>query len=174
MASLRSLASWAHIRRWGGHGTFLRSVTPSRQNSWNPPSSFSTESPTPGWRGLAPNRAILTQRSRYSISALQYVEPLHPPRLPYSISTFLKVMFWFAGLVGMGMESKRVRRWLAASSTVVVGPALHTSTAEPPSYRTSFNPFPALVIGVTGTAMSAHAQAYLFQVESGWCPIHHI
>ena len=28
-------------------------------------------------------------------------------------------MFWFAGLVGMGMESKTVRRWLSAPATAV-------------------------------------------------------
>ncbi|KAG6378866.1 hypothetical protein JVT61DRAFT_13146 [Boletus reticuloceps] len=77
----------------------------------------------------------------------------------------LKVMFWFAGLVGMGMESRRVRRWLAASATASLGLARTTSITEPPSYRASFNPFPALVIGVTGAAMSAHAQAYVFQVS---------
>lgn len=70
-------------------------------------------------------------------------------------------MFWFAGLIGMGMESRRMRRWLAASA---VGSARLSSVAEPPSYRGSFNPFPALVIGVTGAAMSAHTQAYVFQV----------
>ena len=36
----------------------------------------------------------------------------------------------------------------------------------PPSYAVSFNPFPALVIGVTGAAMSTHYQTYLFSV----CP----
>ncbi|KAF8558838.1 hypothetical protein OG21DRAFT_1432523 [Imleria badia] len=74
----------------------------------------------------------------------------------------IAVMFWFAGLVGMGMESKRVRRWLAASAKAALGSA---RVVEPPSYRASFNPFPALVIGVTGAAMSAHAQAYVFQVQ---------
>jgi hypothetical protein len=77
-------------------------------------------------------------------------------------------MFWFAGLVGMGIESKRVRRWLASSTFSSVG---HTPNApkdaveEPASYLGSFNPFPALVIGVTGVAMAAHFQTYLFQVE---------
>jgi cytochrome b561 len=74
----------------------------------------------------------------------------------------IAIMFWFAGLIGMGIESKRVRRWLAASAVAAVGPA---EASEPPSYRGSFNPFPALVIGVTGAAMSAHAQTYLFQVQ---------
>lgn len=77
-------------------------------------------------------------------------------------------MFWFAGLVGMGIESKRVRKWLAASifSSVVTSSNVPRDTiTEPPSYGASFNPFPALVIGVTGAAMAAHFQTYLFQVR---------
>lgn len=75
-------------------------------------------------------------------------------------------MFWFAGLVGMGIESKRIRRWLASSSTAALKASSisQEAVAEPPSYAASFNPFPALVIGVTGSAMAAHAQTYLFQV----------
>ncbi|KAI0736138.1 hypothetical protein C8Q72DRAFT_908069 [Fomitopsis betulina] len=78
----------------------------------------------------------------------------------------IAVMFWFAGLVGMGIESKRIRRWLAAGSTAALK-AKHGSeaVAEPPSYQGSFNPFPALCIGITGAAMSAHAQTYVFQVQ---------
>ncbi|KZT65982.1 hypothetical protein DAEQUDRAFT_656073, partial [Daedalea quercina L-15889] len=78
----------------------------------------------------------------------------------------IAVMFWFAGLVGMGIESKRVRRWLAAGSTAAMGVARGSeAVAEPPSYQGSFNPFPALCIGITGAAMAAHAQTYLFQVQ---------
>jgi hypothetical protein len=73
-------------------------------------------------------------------------------------------MFWFAGLVGMGIESRRVRSWLAASSAARKPTGTRETVAEPPSYISSFNPFPALVIGVTGVAMSAHYQRYLFQV----------
>ncbi|KZP04352.1 hypothetical protein FIBSPDRAFT_767567 [Athelia psychrophila] len=76
----------------------------------------------------------------------------------------IAVMFWFAGLIGMGIESKRVRKWLAALSLQSASNSAEAS-AEPPSYIASFNPFPALVIGVTGAAMSAHAQAYVFQVQ---------
>lgn len=39
------------------------------------------------------------------------------------------------------------------------------AVVEPLSYIGSFNPFPALVIGVTGAAMAAHAQTYLFQAS---------
>jgi len=78
----------------------------------------------------------------------------------------IAVMFWFAGLVGMGIESKRIRRWLAAGSTAAIGMTRgQEAVAEPPSYAASFNPFPALCIGITGAAMSAHAQTYLFQVQ---------
>ncbi|KAH9938526.1 uncharacterized protein B0H18DRAFT_1081155 [Fomitopsis serialis] len=78
----------------------------------------------------------------------------------------IAVMFWFAGLIGMGIESKRIRRWLAAGSTAAIGATLgQEAVAEPPSYAGSFNPFPALCIGITGAAMSAHAQTYLFQVQ---------
>lgn len=86
-------------------------------------------------------------------------------------------MFWFAGLVGMGIESRRVRRWLSAPSTALYA-SLNSRTTDtsnapgssapppaPASYSASFNPFPALVIGVTGAAMAAHAQQYVFQVQ---------
>ena len=36
---------------------------------------------------------------------------------------------------------------------------------QPSSYASSFNPFPALVIGVTGIAMAAHHQDYVYEVQ---------
>ncbi|KAF8915894.1 hypothetical protein CPB85DRAFT_1217140 [Mucidula mucida] len=78
----------------------------------------------------------------------------------------IAVMFWFAGLVGMALESKRVRKWMAGSTIAALPPSVSgEAIAEPPSYIASYNPFPALVIGVTGAAMAAHAQAYVFQVQ---------
>jgi hypothetical protein len=78
----------------------------------------------------------------------------------------IAVMFWFAGLVGMGLESLRLRRWLSAVATASLITSNRNSdvVTEPASYGASFNPFPALVIGVTGVAMSTHFQTYLFQV----------
>ena len=78
----------------------------------------------------------------------------------------IAVMFWFAGLVGMGLESRRLRRWLEALSTTPSKDPKRNggATAELAGY--GFNPFPALVIGVTGAAMSAHFQTYLFQVSA--------
>lgn len=67
----------------------------------------------------------------------------------------------------MGIESKRIRGWLAASTfgSLSNQHIAQDAVAEPPSYAASFNPFPALVIGVTGAAMAAHAQTYQFQVS---------
>ncbi|KAH8113335.1 hypothetical protein DFH11DRAFT_1841724 [Phellopilus nigrolimitatus] len=79
----------------------------------------------------------------------------------------IAVMFWFAGLVGMGIESKTIRRWLSAPAATLASssPSAQGELIRPASYRASFNPFPALVIGVTGLAMAAHMQVYLFQVQ---------
>ncbi|KAG8699325.1 hypothetical protein FRC08_005371 [Ceratobasidium sp. 394] len=77
----------------------------------------------------------------------------------------IAVMFWFAGLVGMALESHTFRRLLANTSLVSNPRARGQLVAEPPSYAGSFNPFPALVIGITGAAMSAHHQNYVFQVQ---------
>ncbi|TFY76364.1 hypothetical protein EWM64_g7648 [Hericium alpestre] len=79
----------------------------------------------------------------------------------------IAVMFWFAGLLGMSIESRCLRRWFAAVSTAALKKenASREAVAEPASYSGSFNPFPALVIGITGAAMSAHHQTYQFQVE---------
>ncbi|KAF9263545.1 hypothetical protein L218DRAFT_321725 [Marasmius fiardii PR-910] len=79
----------------------------------------------------------------------------------------IAIMFWFAGLLGMALESKTVRNWLSNSLRPAV-PSQQDgdeATAEPPSYIASFNPFPALVIGVTGAAMAAHHQNYVFQIQ---------
>ncbi len=77
------------------------------------------------------------------------------PGSPYSVKQVqhisIAVMFWFAGLIGMGMETTSLKTWLA--STVVStakksGKARAKELAKPPTYAASFNPFPALVIGV--------------------------
>lgn len=79
----------------------------------------------------------------------------------------IAIMYWFSGLIGMGIESKRIRRLLASGATAAMPPSVRNSeaVAEPPTYIASFNPFPALCIGITGAAMSAHFQTYLFQVQ---------
>jgi Protein YTP1-like, C-terminal len=77
----------------------------------------------------------------------------------------IAAMFWFAGMLGMALESGTFRRWLSSPARSAV--KREQPITPPPSYAGSFNPFPALVIGVTGAAMSAHHQTYLFQVCSG-------
>ncbi|KAL7422561.1 hypothetical protein Q5752_003209 [Cryptotrichosporon argae] len=80
---------------------------------------------------------------------------------PYTVKQVqhisIAVMFWFAGATGVLLESTRIRRALAA--------VFAARAPQPPTYAASFNPFPALVIAVTGLAMAAHHQDYEFQVS---------
>ncbi|KAF8313216.1 hypothetical protein DL93DRAFT_2114178 [Clavulina sp. PMI_390] len=103
------------------------------------------------------------------------------PRQVQHIS--IAVMYWFGGLVGMALESKRVRRllslsaYLPGSRPMLPAPKSHrrgsssaeprsgvtgSGLGEPASYTGSFNPIPPLVTGITGAAMSAHVQPYVF------------
>lgn len=89
----------------------------------------------------------------------------------------IAVMFWGGGLVGMAVESSTVRRWLLGETeeTEEKASATHgkrgkastsTSMSSPIATRwTAANPLPAVAIGITGIAMSAHHQTYLFQVQ---------
>ncbi|GHJ87830.1 hypothetical protein NliqN6_4232 [Naganishia liquefaciens] len=92
------------------------------------------------------------------------------PGDPYTIKQVqhisIAVMFWFGGLSGMGLESKTIRRLLATSATQRYNSQRKNRKPlpAPKSYSFSFNPFPALVIGILGIAMSAHKQDYVFQV----------
>ncbi|KAJ1025839.1 hypothetical protein NDA16_002465 [Ustilago loliicola] len=122
------------------------------------------------------------------------------PGDPYTIKQIqhisIAVMFWFAGLMGMLLETKFIRDMLSfpvALNHISAVPmrearrrrnnrtAGSRNTAEsgadsdldllveaqmqPASYSASFNPFPALVIGVTGVAMAAHHQDYVYEVQ---------
>lgn len=123
------------------------------------------------------------------------------PGDPYTIKQIqhisIAVMFWFAGLMGMLLETKFIRNMLSfpiAYHHVAAVPlnevrrrrcssrgrlSMHGNEGEadaeldllveaqtqPASYYASFNPFPALVIGVTGVAMAAHHQDYRYEVE---------
>ncbi|UZJ55073.1 hypothetical protein CBS101457_004393 [Exobasidium rhododendri] len=88
----------------------------------------------------------------------------------------IAVMFCFAGLMGLILETKSIKKLLAISvvlrqttvneeDATVGGVEALALPALPPSYNFSFNPFPALVIGVTGVAMAAHHQDYLYEVS---------
>ncbi|GAA5984215.1 hypothetical protein JCM10908_006093 [Rhodotorula pacifica] len=76
----------------------------------------------------------------------------------------IAIMFWAAGALGMFLESRTVRAWLSAPAAETSGRSL-SAIPPPPSAAFSFNPFPALCIGVTGVAMAAHHQTYQFQVD---------
>lgn len=124
------------------------------------------------------------------------------PGDPYTIKQIqhisIAVMFWFAGLMGMLLETKFIRNMLSfpiayhhvaalpmqevrhrrsnqsrarvASRNADEGAdsdldLLVEAQTQPASYSSSFNPFPALVIGVTGVAMAAHHQDYVYEVQ---------
>lgn len=84
------------------------------------------------------------------------------PGDPYTIKQVqhisIAVMFWFGGLSGMGLESRWLRRLLGTSA--IPGAAGKKEKVV----ESKSNPFPALVIGILGIAMSAHKQDYAFQV----------
>lgn len=73
-------------------------------------------------------------------------------------------MFFFGGLLGILLELTSAKRMLSTAALRLDGRPL-PDVPRPPSWAGSFNPFPALVIGVTGLAMSAHHQAYVFAIE---------
>lgn len=96
---------------------------------------------------------------------------------PYTVKQIqhisIAVMFWFVGLAGMGLESTSLRS-LIGRAVVHMHPSVEAHNDEedavakqtpPPSYAYSFNPFPAMVIGVTGVAMAAHHQDYVYEVQ---------
>jgi hypothetical protein len=85
---------------------------------------------------------------------------------PYTVKQVqhisIAVMFAFGGLAGCLLESVRVRKLLGSVISTNGG---NGRVREPPTYAFSFNPFPALVIAITGLAMAAHHQDYVFQVK---------
>lgn len=103
---------------------------------------------------------------------------------PYTVKQVqhisIAVMFWFAGLMGMILEWGSLKNLLAfpvslkqatvsrrgqRSLETLSADEVVTVNSAPPSYSFSFNPFPALVIGVTGVAMAAHHQDYVYEVS---------
>jgi hypothetical protein len=64
------------------------------------------------------------------------------------LGLYLMYRFWFAGLGGMLLESKWMRRVMSNISGRSTG-----AQVEPVSYSFSFNPLPALVIAVVSTIL---------------------
>ena len=73
----------------------------------------------------------------------------------------ISIMFFGGGLCGMLVESRRIRDLLNLS--ILTLPAKRgkeaSNWATPPSYGSSMNPFPALIILLLGLLMSSHHQA---------------
>ncbi|EED17464.1 integral membrane protein [Talaromyces stipitatus ATCC 10500] len=68
----------------------------------------------------------------------------------------ISVMFFGAGLCGMLLESKRVKKWLKQS---ILGTSRNQSNEdEEESSSVSFNPMPALIIFLLGMMMGGHQQ----------------
>lgn len=110
---------------------------------------------------------------------------------PYTVKQVqhisIAVMYWFAGALGVLLETRWVRNLLSFPVALTHPSAAQLSgeqrtrrsgaqaeadqeplvaaQAAPPSYSSSFNPFPALCIGVTGVAMAAHHQDYVYEVQ---------
>ncbi|CAO1626588.1 unnamed protein product [Parajaminaea phylloscopi] len=108
------------------------------------------------------------------------------PGDPYTVKQVqhisIAVMYWFAGTVGLLLETRWVRDLLsfpvalhhpsaragseqARTGERPAGEAIVAAQTPPPSYSGSFNPFPALCVGITGLAMAAHHQDYVYEVE---------
>lgn len=86
----------------------------------------------------------------------------------------IPVLWWFGGLISMALESQSVRRLIAiGTSSLDSAESLDSArdheqrVSEPATqtYAGSFNPLPTLILGITGSAMAAHTQTYLFAVH---------
>ncbi|KAG9005963.1 hypothetical protein FRB94_001091 [Tulasnella sp. JGI-2019a] len=77
------------------------------------------------------------------------------PGSPYTAKQIqhisIAVMYFFAGCLGVALELGWLSRRRAKKRSHV--------------YKPSYNPFAALCIGITGIAMAAHHQTYVFQVQ---------
>ena len=168
---------------WYGVLSFVRFLGAFGEYGWawnkRPTPENSQHSPAAFWRRNMPSGEFIEcfVIFLYGISNT-WLERLGAQRGdPYTVKQIqhisIAVMFWFVGLVGMGLESTRVRQLLsrpivgAHPAAAVPNPGQDAVLAQvqPPSYISSFNPFPALVIGATGVAMAAHHQDYEYEVK---------
>ena len=82
----------------------------------------------------------------------------------------ISVMFFGGGLLGMIIESTKMRELLNSAVAVSHANAHDESWQQPRSYRISMNPMPALVILLLGKMMSSHHQASMLStmIHSQW------
>jgi hypothetical protein len=157
---------------WYGIMTFGRYLGAWRRWGW-------------AWNSLPPNTETLPWSASFVESVViftygftqQFMERFgKQPGDPYSAKDIehisIAVMFWAGGLVGMAIETPKVRRWLLGGR----GPRdsrRHKKRSSGPvgfdpdqnAGSTASNPLPAVVVGITGIAMSAHQQEFQFQVQ---------
>lgn len=74
----------------------------------------------------------------------------------------ITILFFGGGMLGMLIESKKIRELMSGTSVVVSRPSAHgqdeKSWTPPITYSVSLNPIPALVIMLLGLMMSSHHQ----------------
>lgn len=168
---------------WYGILTFVRYLGAFGEFGWawnlRPTVSNSRRSTTEIWRKKMPSGEFLECFAIffYGITNTWMERIGANPGEPYSVKQIqhisIAVMFWFVGLIGMGLEMNSLRT-LVGYPIAKLHPAAVPATEEadvvsvqraPPSYVGSFNPFPALVIGVTGITMATHHQDYVYEVQ---------
>ena len=168
---------------WYGILTFVRYLGAFGEFGWawnlRPTVSNSRHSTAELWRKKMPSGEFLECFAIffYGITNTWMERFSANPGDPYTVKQIqhisIAVMFWFVGLIGMGLEMNSLRT-LLGYPIAKLHPAAAQATQEadvvsvqrpPPSYTGSFNPFPALVIGVTGIAMATHHQDYVYEVQ---------
>lgn len=171
---------------WYGVLSFVRFLGAFGEYGWawnKRPTLANTDGHVARWRRTMPSAEFIEcfVIFLYGVSNTWLERLSSRPGDPYTVKQIqhisIAVMFWFVGLVGMGLESVTVRSLIArvvvqAHPSVAPAPGARADADEalahatpPPSYAYSFNPFPALVIGVTGVAMAAHHQDYVYEVQ---------
>lgn len=192
---------------WFGLLTFSRYLGAYADIGWawnkRPSAANPSKSGGAGWRHNMPSAEFVECLVIFIYGATNtWMERFGAaPGDPYTIKQIqhisIAVMFWFAGLMGMLLETKWIRVMLSfpvawnhvsavpmrearrrrqapgsarqaqvdASGEDAELELLVEAQTQPASYSASFNPFPALVIGVTGVAMAAHHQDYVYEVQ---------
>lgn len=161
--------------------------------SWNrrPSPESARKRGTPAWKASMPSAEwvecliIFT----YGVTNTWMERFSAQPGDPYTVKQVqhisIAIMYWFAGSLGVLLETRWVRNLLNVPVALTHPSAREASSARnqrvsgadadqeaivraqeaPPSYSGSFNPFPSLCVGVTGIAMAAHHQDYVYEVQ---------
>ncbi|KAH8925998.1 hypothetical protein BT69DRAFT_1331679 [Atractiella rhizophila] len=77
----------------------------------------------------------------------------------------IAVMMCYMGLLGLLLESKRIKNWLSLASVSRLNHRSLSEVQKPITYGYSFNPIPAVTIFLVGAAMGSHHQTYQFSTD---------